>query len=87
MIKFAVLLNNGSIAIEIVSEQSLKSTDGQTFSNEREYLNYVYGEGNIIAFSEVGGENKPVEILIYKEGVTTAPTKEEQSEDYNITYW
>jgi len=87
MRKFAVLLVGGSVAIEIVSEQRLKNADGQTFANESEYLNYVYGEGNIIAFSEVGGENKPVEILIYKEGVTMMPTKDEQSQDYNVTYW
>lgn len=87
MRKFAVLLKDGSIAIEIVSEQRLKKSDGQTFSNEREYLNYVYGEDEIIAFSEVGGENKPVEILIYKEGVTIAPIEEEQRKDYNVTYW
>ena len=87
MRKFAVLLNDGSIAIEIVSEQRLKNADGQTFKSESDYLNYVYGEGNIIAFSEVGGENKPVEILIYKEGVMMMPTQEEQSKDYNVTYW
>lgn len=87
MRKFAVLLNDGSIAIEIVSEQELKNSDGQTFANEREYLNYFYGEEDIIAFSEVGGEDKPVQINIYKEGVMMMPTQEEQSKDYNVTYW
>lgn len=87
MKKFAVLLKDGNIAIEIVSEQTLKNSDGQTFANESEYLNYVYGKEDIIAFSEVGCENKPVEILIYKEGITMSPTKEEQSKDYNVTYW
>lgn len=87
MRKFAVLLKDGSIAIEIVSEQTLKNSDGQTFANESEYLNYVYGEEDIIAFSEVGCEDKPVQINIYKEGVMMMPTSEEQRKDYNVTYW
>lgn len=87
MRKFVVILVSGEIAIEIVSNETLKSSDGMTFANEKEYFDYKYGDGNIVAFSEAGGENKPVKISVYKEGVFSTPTKEEQDKDYIVTYW
>ncbi len=90
MRKFAIILNEENetpkLAIEIVSEQRLKNADGQTFANESEYLKYVYGEGNIIAFAEIGSDEKVAEICVYKEGVFSTPMQEEIEKDLKFVY-
>lgn len=89
MKKFAVIVKeNGNIhiAIEIVSDDTLKHSDGKDFATTDDYLKNAYGEEHLVAWYELDGD-APAKILIYKEGVTITPTEEEQSKDYNVTYW
>lgn len=91
MRKFAVLLNKENetpkLAIEIVSEEKLKNSDGKTFESEKDYINYMYGEENVIAFTEIGSNEKVAEICVYKEGVFSTPMQEEIEKDLKFVYW
>jgi hypothetical protein len=89
MKKFAVIVKeNGNIhiAIEIVSEDTLKHSDGKDFATTDDYLKNTYGEEHLVAWYELDG-NAPAKILIYKEGVFSTPSdKEERDKDYTLSY-
>lgn len=90
MRKFAVILvgTPNKLAIEIVSNEGLKHNDGKDFNSEKEYLDDVYGEGNIVAYAEIGSDDKPAEIDCYKEGVNVLnPKKEDFENDIKLVYW